>query len=244
VAKPLVNWYGGEPWFDNPHLVIANKPKRKRRSTMARTNRRRRGRRRARRNYYSAGALMNRPRRRRRSHRRRRSDAARRVRHNVYMPLNRKRRRRGHRRARSNPQMFGLQLPPLDAVLWVGAGAVLPPIVTNYALRYVPETWKTNQAAMWLVKAASVLVPSMIVRRFVSRRAGNLMLIGGATYFVLDFVKTTWPGLIPGLGYQPMLGAYHTGVSAGRVSRFPQRTTGLPPMIQSAPERLNPANRF
>lgn len=186
------------------------------------------------------------PRRRRRSggRRRRRSYTARRVRHNVYMPLNRRRRRSGGRRVRSNPQVFGLSLPPLDAVLWVGAGAVLPPIVSNYAMRYIPETWKASPAAMWAVKAASVVVPSLLVRKFVSRRAGNLMLIGGATYFVLDFVKSTWPGLVPGLGHQPMLGAYYSQVNAGRVSRFPQRSNGLPPMLSNAPERLNPANRF
>ncbi|WP_460992148.1 hypothetical protein, partial [Staphylococcus aureus] len=75
--------------------------------------------------------------------------------------------------------------------------------------------------AYYGVKVASVLIPSMIVRKFVSRRAGNLMLVGGAASFAIDLVREFAPNLLPGssgVGAQPFLGFYErmpTRIPAG-----------------------------
>jgi hypothetical protein len=252
--KPLVNFYDGEPWFDNPPLVIANPKRRKKTMRKRRTRRGRKNspRRRARRNYYSAGMLANRPRRRRRA----RTNTRRRARRNVYMPmLNRK---RGRRRARRNPgllggrsmSILGFQMPPMDAVLFTAAGLIGPGLVSTQILSFIPASWKTNadgtpnQLTMWATKIASVLIPAFLIRRFINVRAGNLFLIGGSAGLAMDALKTFAPGLIPGLngiGSQPLLGAYFQQPRA--VSNFP-RQARVPAMIADAPDRLSPQGRF
>ena len=153
---------------------------------------------------------------------------------------------------------MGFTLPPLDAVLFTGAGFLVPPIVTSYAMQYLPATWKTSKAAYYGVKAASVLVPSMIVRRFVSRRAGNLMLVGGAASFVIDLVREFAPTLLPattaGIGAQPFLGngvgfyerMPRAGSGMGRYASMPVRSLPVQrtPLLSATPERLSPSSRF
>jgi len=252
--RRLVNNYDGELWFDNPlknpPLVIVNRrrkrqPRSKGRKTVMKTNRRRRSRRgfalnrrrrRARRNFYNAGILANRPRRRR-------------ARRNAYFMQNRRR-----RRARSNPprsiQLFGLALPPLDAVLFSGAGLIVPPMVSSWVLSQIPPEWKINadgtpnQITNFAVKGASVLLPSMLVRQFVNRRAGNIMLIAGSAWFVLELVRTFAPGVIPGLGFQPMLGAYIPRRRPALGAAREMQNLQMPRMTASVPSRLNPAERF
>jgi len=182
---------------------------------------------------------------RRRSRRRSRPSInarRRRTRTNPYF-LNPPRRRRYHsnkRRYRSNPALMGFQLPGLLDVVSVGAGFVVPPIVAGYIMGWLPDSMKTSKAAMWAVKAAAVVVPSMVVRRFVSRRAGNLMLLGGAVSLALDLVKEFAPGLIPGVGFQPLLGAHVVRPTRARMPA----PAGLPAMIASTPDRLSPTGRF
>lgn len=137
---------------------------------------------------------------------------------------------------------MGVQLPPVDSVLFVGAGFVVPPIITGMVMGFVPDTYKTNKAVIWIVKGASALLPSMLVRQFVSRRAGNLMLIGGAVSFGLDLIRTFAPGVIPGLGYQPMLGAF---TRPGQALPSPGPRGGmLPALVGTTPTRLSPDTRF
>lgn len=250
----------GERWLENPQLIIAN-PTRKRKP-MAKRVRRRRGRksaaprrRRTRRNYTAAG-MTNPPRRRRRSRRRRSYGLNPRRRRRYYS----RNRRRTVRRYRRNPagavSLMGFSLPPLDAVLFTGAGFLIPPIVTSYAMQYLPATWRTSKAAYYGVKAASVLVPSMIVKRFISRRAGNLMLIGGAASFVIDLVREFAPTLLPataGIGAQPFLGngvgfyeRMPRSAGMGRYASMPVRTMPVQrtPLLSATPERLSPSSRF
>lgn len=180
----------------------------------------------------------------RRSRRPRINARRRRSRPNPYF-LNPPRRRRYHsnkRRYRRNPGLMGVQFPGLIDVVSVGAGFVVPPIVAGYIMGWLPDSMKTSKAALWAVKAAAVVVPSMVVRRFVSRRAGNLMLLGGAVSLALDLVKEFAPGLIPGVGFQPLLGAHVSRTSATR-ARMPHNA-GLPAMIASTPDRLSPTGRF
>ena len=255
--QPLVNFYDGEPWFDNPRgnplLTIAN-PKR-RKKTMRR-NRRRRGRknaprRRARRNYYSAGMLANRPKRRRRT---------RRARSNVYMPMVNSRRRRRRSRSnprrrsfRRNPSLMGFTLPPMDAVLFTAAGFIGPNLVSNQILAVIPASWKTNtdgtpnQLTIWATKVAAVAIPAYALRRFVNPRAGTLFLIGAAAGLALDAIKTFAPSLattlhLNGVGSQPLLGSYFTRPQ-GALANFP-RQARVPAMIGDSPDRLNPQGRF
>jgi hypothetical protein len=223
----------------------ANPHRRRRRVTMANPRRRRR----AKRNFQMPGMLVN-PRRRRSSRRRRRG-----------FLMN----RRHRRHARRNPQLLGFQLPPVSDIAFVGAGLVVPPIVSNYIMTNFLPSYTTSVPVVWAVNVASVVGPSLLVRKFVSQRAGNLMLLGGAATLLLQAIKTFMPGVIPGLsgmGYQPFLGSYVRPSLNRGMGSYVQRSRGMAglrgmgagsgqtgPMSSSqvysgTPERLLPSSRF
>lgn len=252
--KGLWDDIDGERWLENPSLLIANPGRRKKGSkVMARRRRvhrkgRKRASRRVRRNYAASRLIAN-PRRRARRRRARRpyTVGSRRIRRYKLNP----RRRRHYRR---NPAVMGFQLPDMQAVLFTGAGIVIPPIMTSMLMGYLPADWKTSKAAYYGVKVASVLIPSMLVRKFVSRRAGNLMLVGGAASFAIDLVREFMPTLLPasaGMQGQPFLGFYEglpsrASSGMGRYASIPVRSLPVQrtPLLSATPERLMPQGRF
>jgi len=245
----------GERWLANPQLIIANPRRKKRGKVMAKARRRGRKnaprRRRARKNYAASGLIAN-PRRR---YRRNRRTSRRRVSLN---PRRRYRRNRVHhaRRYRRNPGIssaLGFSLPPMDAILFTGAGIVIPPIMAGYIRSFLPTDWQASKAAYYGVKIASVVVPSMLVRRFVSRRAGNLMLLGGAASMAVDMIREFMPTLLPAatMSGQPFLGFYErmpqrSLSGMGRYASIPVRSQSVmrTPLLSATPERLMPQNRF
>jgi hypothetical protein len=140
----------------------------------------------------------------------------------------------------------------MDAVLFTGAGLIVPPIMAGYIMGMLPVEWRSSKAAYYGVKAASVLIPSMIVRRFVSQRAGNYMLIGGAASFAIDLVREFMPTMLPAaaVGAQPFLGYYERfnkpQAALGRYSSIPvqSRPVQRTPLLSITPERLSPGSRF
>jgi hypothetical protein len=147
--------------------------------------------------------------------------------------------------------LFGISLPPLDAVLFTGVGFIIPPVVSNLIMGYLPVEWKASKLTYYGVKAASVILPSMLVKKFVSQRAGNLMLLGGAVSFALDMVKEFAPTLLPapGMGMQPFLGLYQRAPYQRTMGRYVTgQSLGVPgqvsSMIASSPDRLSPQGRF
>jgi len=225
-VKKLVEFYDGEPWFDNPLLVTANgRPQKGKRKMAKRTRKRAK----ARKNFYGAGLLANRPKRR---HRRART--------NTYMAMNRR------RRYRRNPAIAGFQVPPMEEVFFTVAGLVAPNLAAQQLLRILPASLTGSTIGTWAVKAASVLLPSMAVSKFVNPRAGKLFLVGGVAGLTMDAIRTFAPGIVPGLGYQPLLGSYFSRPVAGRLQPYPAPARSMLPttMIADAPDRLSPTSRF
>lgn len=208
-------------------------PAQPRRRYRARHNRKRRH---ARHNLYSPGPLVNRVHRRRTLRARARSFFRRHFRRR-HFKMNRR-----HYRRNPGLSLAGIHFPPIDAVLWVGAGVIVPPMVTAQVMKYIPATWQQSPATAWLVKVASVVVPGILLRRFVNPRAGNLFMVGGLASLVVDAIRTYAPGVIPGLGYQPLLGGM--GAYFGPEVAAARPRAVLPQMIQDAPTRLDPAHRF
>lgn len=257
--KSLVNLYDGEYWFDNPSLVLAGNPGKRRSKTMAkakrrarRSTRRRAASRRPKHNFMSAGALANRPKRRRRRHSasrsRRHAYRAAARRHYTHNP-------RRHRRYRRNPEggrtirIFGIELPPLDAIAGVAAGVIAPAVLNTYIPGWIPTSLKNADGTLpswltWTIKIGVAVVPGILVRQFVNRRFGNYMLVGGLGFFAVDAIKTLAPGVIPGLGAQPLLGSYFDRPAGGKMIPYGQRRNVQPMAIADAPDRLNPAGRF
>jgi len=245
----------GEYWLDNPQLIIGN-PRRSKKMA-ARKNRRRGTRRYTRRRARRNPGLMLNPRRRRRTYRRRARRNPARVRHYAAARNPRRRRARiSRRRYRRNPSLGGFTLPPMDAVLYTAAGFIVPPMVQSFVMRFIPAAYQANQGVQWAVKAASAIVPPMLVKKFVSQRAGNLMLLGGVVSLAIDAVRTFAPGVIPGLSGQPFLGRYYNmnnQPGMGKyIDRGGQRRALAGPggggqmaqIFQGVPERLQASNRF
>jgi len=154
---------------------------------------------------------------------------------------------------------MGISLPPLDAILFTSAGLVIPPVMTSYLMSMLPTTLTSSKIGYYAVKAAAVLGSSLLVRKFVSQRAGNFMLIGGAASLALDLVSEFAPGLIPrpaavaGMGAQPFLGFYErmpsripAGNGMGRYTGIPvqSRSVQRTPIMSTTPDRLLPEKRF
>jgi hypothetical protein len=252
MPKRLWGRRGGEPFMINPRLgILTGNPRRKRKSasrkrknsggaTVARRSsarymawvrsfkknpgRRRRKanvshrRRRSRRNPYPmAGVALN-PRRRRRSHRRR----------NPVMNARRHRRRRNPVGERTT-RLLGINLPPIQAVLWTGLGFIAPqPIEAWLNTNIVPASLSTNMLGKYAVKIASVLGLSWIVKQVMGPSEARAVGIGGGAYVLISAVREFAPGMLPGVSaYVPYAGpglsAYVPGtrqLAAGGVPVF------------------------
>jgi hypothetical protein len=240
----------GERWLINgPELVIAsNRPKkgkakmytnRKRkkpgRAHMAwvrsfqKKNRKHRGHtKRAKTNMYSAGQIANRPRRRTRT-------VTRTVTRYKRNPLS------------AGGMLGSLGIPAIEPIAGAFAGLAVPPMLNYFLGSYVPTSITSNPIGKYAVKAGLVVVPSFIVRKYVNRNVGNIMMIVGIGKLLLDAVhefvpSIPWLGLSGGMGYQPMLGAYTT------FARTRQPAMRMIPMMTSSmtagvPDRLNPQFR-
>jgi hypothetical protein len=159
---------------------------------------------------------------------------------------------------------MGFTLPPTVDIVGVTAGLIVSPMVANYVFNnFVASTsMGTSKWAYLGVEAISVVVPAMVVRKFVNARVGNMMLLGGAVRFVLDVVQTLAPTLIPsaamptglsGTG-QPFLGMYEAMPQRRTLSgmgKYYQRSapnqlmrSSGSSMIQGVPDRLDPTYRF
>ena len=251
----------GEKWLVNPQLLIAGNPGGKKMARRKTGRKRRQPAGLAR--YWAKRGRKAAPKRRRRATARRRTRRA-----SVSNPPARRYYARSRRRAKRNPgrravahrstSLMGVSLPPLDAVLYVGAGLVVPPIVAGMITRYLPANLQGSKPVYYGVKAASVIVPSLLVKRFVSARAGNLMLLGGVASFAIDILNET--GVIAGIKSafglqgsfgQPMLGFYPSLSRRGGLGSYPSLQRGgitapvtMSRMTSNTPERLNPASRF
>lgn len=260
----------GERWLINPQLIVAANPphrrkvkkmasRKKRRMPAAlarywathRRNSPRKHKRHYRRNW-SVGPVVN---RKRKKHYRHNPSLYRRARRYVKTAYRRavSRRHRGYAR---NPKLLGFEMPAGMDVVAVGAGILVPPIATSYIMSWLPVQYQTSQPVYWAVKIVAVVAPSLIVRRFVSVRAGNMMLIGGAATLLLDIVRqfNLLPSGMSGMGLYTTpqrslmgMGRYVNGMGAQvalGARQVRQSGTVNNPAYYGTPERLLPDNRF
>ena len=139
---------------------------------------------------------------------------------------------------------IGISVPSLTSVAAVGAGLIVPPMVAAQIMKYVPASLAGNPIVGWVVRAAAVVLPAWAVRKYISRSAGDLMLIAGGAGLAMDVVKAYMPGVIPGLGYQPMLGQYVQRRNLAGPSLARQVGLRVPLSIATTPERMSPVSRM
>jgi hypothetical protein len=231
--KRLHGRRGGEPFMINPRLgILTGNPRRKRKTTRKKSvlNSQKRGKAMARRSSkahmaYVRSFKKNAKRRRRtvnvhhRRARRRRNPYPvagvalnPRRRHRRRNPVARHHRRRG-RRNPSVTKILGVELPPMQAVLWAGVGFVAPSSVETWLNANVTGSLATTTVGKYAVRIASVLGVSWIVKSIMGPSEGRMAGIGGGAYVLISALKEFAPaGSIPGLNAYVAPGA--PGLSA------------------------------
>lgn len=202
----------------NPHLGIINPKRKKGKSTMARRKTskarmayvrsfrkgaKRAPRRKARRARKSnpwpvAGMVVANPRRKRRT---RRSVAVSRRRRSSYS---------------RNPRILGIELPPLNKVLFAGIGFVAPPMVEGMIAGFLPAEIQTSTIGKYAVRIASVLALAFGVRRFVGKSEGDMVLIGGGVYVASTAAVEFLPNVFGAGGSIPVPSGVSSYVPAAR----------------------------
>lgn len=202
-------------------------PRRRRRHTAATNPRPRR-----RRRHYAAN----------RSHRRR----THRVRHYKHNPRRRHYRRNPDAGGAGETHIGGIAIPSVETIGFTVAGVVVSPMISAQIQALAPSFFTGNQYAPWIADLAAVIVPGILIRKFVNKRAGTLYMVGGSVNLAIKAIKQFAPSLATTLNLsgQPMVGSYFN--RPGNVRAFPQPrlATPLSALIGEAPERLNPSGRF
>jgi hypothetical protein len=251
MAK-LWGFFDGEPFLDNPYLTVFSNPKKGGR-TMAKRSRARNAKGRFVRNakrattkrrrvirMRRAGVAVVNPRRRRRSPARRRSAVVRVTRRQRAVLVNPRRRRHSYRR---NPAMLGglFSTSMLKTIGLTAGGFVAVPFVEGFVAKMLPASIQ-GKMTTYAVRIASVIGLAMLGSKFLGRKAGEEIAIGGGVYLAMTAAHDLAPGVLPtfGLGSylraQPLLGS---GMGA-----YQRSYMGGSAINASTPSRLQPGNRY
>lgn len=127
----------------------------------------------------------------------------------VVNPRRKRRGRKGtHRKHRKhyrrNPAILGLTLPPLESVLYAGAGFILTPMVEGFANKILPVSITSTAIGKYAVRLGSVLALSYAARMVIGRSQANMVTIGGGAYVLTTAIGEFAPDLKKALG----LGTY------------------------------------
>lgn len=193
----LWNMIDGEPWLDNPRLLILNSPKSERKKTMRRNTRRRR------RPY-----RMNRRRSSARMHARSRSNfrpnphRRRHYRRNLFV-------NRGKRRHyRRNPPSFAMGGDilgfPIKQVLTAGGAVIVAPYLEHEILNLLPVSFAAQTSGRWTAKVGAAVGVGYLAKMALGNEASRLAYIVLGANLVADAVAEFMPTLIPGAVPAPL----------------------------------------
>lgn len=250
----LWNFFDGEPFLDNPVMVINPKKRRvaRRHSTKkARSKvmafRIRRGvkrsparrRRSYKRNFYTA-AVANPPRRRRRSSSARIATRRRSYRHNP-IRVGRVRRRRGFRR---NPGLlsFGggsILGFPIKDIVKAGIAVVAFPIAANQLRKLLPASLSSGSTGRWVTNIGAAVGIGFLAKKTLGPEAGRIALIALGANLLADAVAEFLPSVANfGMSYYPQRGMVRNGGTGLRAfNTAGSRGSFLPSSSVNAVER-------
>jgi hypothetical protein len=125
------------------------------------------------------------------------------------------------RRGRRNPAILGIELPPLNQVLYAGAGFLAPPMVEGYINKFLPVEVTSSTIGRYAVKIASVLGLSFLAKKAIGASEARMVAIGGASYVLVSAVNEFMPSLTMSAYRGGMINkyrgvnAYHSGTING-----------------------------
>jgi hypothetical protein len=109
--------------------------------------------------------------------------------------------------------MLGVEMPPLQAVLWAGVGFVAPSSIETWLnANVIPASLSTNTIGKYAVKIGAVLGLSWAIKQVMGKDAGKMAGIGGGAWVLISALKDFAPGVIPGVSAYVLPGA--PGLSA------------------------------
>lgn len=253
AKKSLWDYYGGEPFMENPHLAIVgvnprstlNKgqkgkqmaARRKSRSTKGRKNApRRKARRTAKRNFPTAGLAFN-PRRKRAKRN----------------PHHKRTKSRRHT-MRRNPALLGVTLPPIAMLAWGAGGFLATPMLEGFVSKFVPAQISGNVLGRYAMKVASVLGLTWLTKTIMSNKEAFPVALGGSLYVIVSAVNEFVPQLtqLPASTGIPfgtnayrsgMMNAYRSGMLNTGVNGYSKSgfSGALPSLARSLPGLAQPS---
>lgn len=224
MAKKLWDFYGGEPFMENPHLAVIGNPfkvgsiierkkqgfrkisQRKGTKIMAYKRKGKKNspkRKRARRNPIPGGGLMINP----------RTYHMKRNKRGVYVHHKRKHNPK-RRHARRNPAFLGVALPPINMIAWGAGGFIGTPMVESYINRFMPAEVTSSVLGRYAVKIGTVLGLTYLVKHVLSAKEAFPVALGGSLYVVTSAVNEFVPQLTaaPAPTTTPTVKAYRSGM--------------------------------
>jgi len=117
-----------------------------------------------------------------------------------------KARRRASRQGRS-VNILGINLPPLETVLYTGVGVIGTPMVEGFASRFLPVELSSNVVGRYALKVASVLGLTWLTNTLLGSNEAKAVGAGGGAYVLVTALREFAPGVVGMSSYMPM-GAY------------------------------------
>jgi hypothetical protein len=218
MSKSLWNFYDGEPFMENPHLVVLN-PRKKGSNKMAKKSAKARM---AHARSFRKGGSKRRkaaPKRKKKLH------YSKRVAKNRYLYVQNPRRRykrnafpmagvlANRRRHKRNPSIMGYQIPPIKTVAYAAAGFMGTPMLESFINKYLPTSITSSAIGRYGVKIASVLALGYLAKTVIGREEAKVIVIGGSTYVLVSAINEFLVPKITGVG------SYHRSTSLGSYNR-------------------------
>lgn len=144
-------------------------------------------------------------------------------------------------------KIFGFTLPPLQQVLYAGAGFVAVPVTEGFVNQFLPVSITSTTLGKYAVRIGSVIGLTWLGKMALGKQAATMIGIGGGSYVLVSAVKEFAPGIIPGLSaYVPgtPLRAYVPGTGPTFSTLGAPRNLSLMPGLPAMASGTAVQNRF
>jgi len=105
--------------------------------------------------------------------------------------------RKRHSRKKSyhrNPAILGITLPPIQTVIYAGAGFVGTPMLEGFLSKFLPITLTSSTIGRYGLKIASALGLSFLTKMVLGASEARMVAIGGGVYVLSSALVEFVPG--------------------------------------------------
>jgi hypothetical protein len=135
-----------------------------------------------------------------------------------------KTRRRAKREGRS-VNILGINLPPLETILYTGVGIIGTPMVEGFASRFLPAELTTSTVGRYALKVAAVLGLTWGAKTLLGVNEAKAIAAGGGAYVLVTAMREFFPGVVGMSAYAPMSAYSQMRGGGGAQSSLPLNFT-------------------